>query len=243
MSDTLRLEYVPLGQALEWDWLDNPKKHDQPKIVQSILTYGFQDPPKFDPNLNGGNGGFAYGNGRVRALGVVQEQGHPVPNGIDVITTTGEWAVPILFGNDLPDRAAAEAFAVDHNNLTLGGSGLTYLDAARMYQADAYYAVHARLAEYQRVPLTTREFDYRSLIDPKGVLEAARPGEGDGDSSGSRQSESRPADVRATVGEYAFPVPRQTYTDWLEGIRGEVGFKKSSIIAEIKRRLGLCVPS
>jgi hypothetical protein len=37
----------------------------------------------------------------------------------------GCWAGPVVFGNDLASRAVAEAFAIDHNNLTLAGGDFT----------------------------------------------------------------------------------------------------------------------
>jgi hypothetical protein len=64
-----------------------------------------------------------YGNGRTEALERMRREGKAPPRGIAKLQD-GEWAVPVIFGVDAESRAAAVAFAVDHNNLTLLGGSL-----------------------------------------------------------------------------------------------------------------------
>jgi hypothetical protein len=112
--ERLDLRYIPLTQARRWD--ANPKKHDLDAIVRSIETHGFGDPPKFDATL----GALVYGNGRTEALERMREAGRQAPRGIGVLDD-GDWAIPVIFGVDAESHAAAVAFAIDHNNLVLGG--------------------------------------------------------------------------------------------------------------------------
>jgi hypothetical protein len=116
-EERLELRYVPLAQARRWD--ENPKKHDLDALVRSIETHGFGDPPKYDATL----GALVYGNGRTEALERMRAAGKEPPRGIGLLED-GEWAVPIIFGVDAESRAAAVAFAIDHNNLVLAGGNL-----------------------------------------------------------------------------------------------------------------------
>ncbi len=120
-GDRLELRYVPLSQAKRWD--ANPKRHDLEALIRSIERYGFGDPPKYDATL----GALVYGNGRTEALERMRGAGKAPPRGIAVLNE-GEWAVPVIFGVDAESRAAATAFAIDHNNLTLLGGGLGFTD-------------------------------------------------------------------------------------------------------------------
>jgi hypothetical protein len=122
----LELRYVPLSQAQRWD--ENPKRHDLDRLVRSIETHGFGDPPKFDATL----GALVYGNGRTEALERIREAGKAPPRGI-LRLDGGEWAVPIIFGVDAESRAAAVAFAIDHNNLTLLGGDLGFADVLALW--------------------------------------------------------------------------------------------------------------
>ena len=119
--DRLELRYVPLSQANTWD--ENPKRHDLDALTRSIELHGFGDPPKYDSAL----GALVYGNGRTEALQRMKQSGKEPPRGV-VQLDNGEWAVPVIFGVDAESKAAAMAFAIDHNNLTLMGGGLGFTD-------------------------------------------------------------------------------------------------------------------
>ena len=120
-TERLELRYVPLDQARRWD--ANPKRHDFEALIRSIETHGFGDPPKFDATLDA----LTYGNGRTEALERMRAVGKEPPRGIGILEG-GEWAVPVIFGVDAASHAAAVAFAIDHNNLTLLGGNLKLED-------------------------------------------------------------------------------------------------------------------
>jgi hypothetical protein len=133
-DEKLELRYIPLAQARRWD--ENPKRHDLDALVRSIETHGFGDPPKFDSTL----GALVYGNGRTEALERMRQAGDEPPRGIGV-TEDGDWAVPVIFGVDAESRAAAVAFAIDHNNLTLLGGGLSAEDLLQIWDEEALQRV------------------------------------------------------------------------------------------------------
>ena len=133
----LQLQYIPLEQAALWD--DNPKRHDTEGIIRAIAEYGFKDPPKYEPALNGGSGGIAVGNGRLICLRIMRDSGQPVPRGVAALDD-GYWAVPILFGVDAQSERAAVAYAIDHNNLTAAGGGFDGFEVARMWD-DSYVSL------------------------------------------------------------------------------------------------------
>jgi hypothetical protein len=132
-EERLRLEYVPLATVALWD--KNPKRHDVGGIIEAIQTYGFKDPPKYEPALNEGKGGIVAGNGRIICLQMMKAEGMPRPRGID--ETADDWAVPVVFGVDAESEAAAEAYAVDHNNLTMAGGDYDGLEMAKIVTVDA----------------------------------------------------------------------------------------------------------
>ena len=128
-EERLELRYVPLQQARRWD--QNPKKHDLEALVRSIATHGYGDPAKFDATL----GALVYGNGRTEALERMRKAGKEAPRGIGVLED-GEWAVPVIFGCDSESHAAAVAFAIDHNNLTLLGGNLKIEDVLGIWDEE-----------------------------------------------------------------------------------------------------------
>ena len=228
----LRIEYVLLSQAAQWDWVDNPKLHDIEALIGSLKRYGFQDPPKFDQALNGGQGGLVAGNGRVRALVEMQARGEPPPLGL-ALTARQEWAVPIVFGNDLPGQVVAEAFALDHNNLTLAGGSLDTLDMARMWDVEGYNRLLSRLQEQTALPVTVNGEDLDAL------LARLNPAEGDTKSQTPADRPEKEAGTVVNVGRFFFKLEREQYTTLIEDIRQNVGFDETSVRDEICRRLGL----
>lgn len=133
-EDRLTLEYIPLAQARRWD--ENPKRHDVDALMCSIETHGFGDPSKYDAALDA----LVYGNGRTEALERMRSEGKEPPRGIGV-TEDGDWAVPVIFGVDAESRAAAVAFAIDHNNLTLLGGGLSVEDLLQIWDEEGLQQV------------------------------------------------------------------------------------------------------
>jgi len=133
-AETLTLRYVPLEQARRWD--ENPKRHDLGALITSIERHGFGDPPKFDATLDA----LVYGNGRTEALERMRQEGKEPPRGIRK-RKDGGWAVPVIFGVDAASKAAAVAFAIDHNNLTLLGSDLGFTDLLRIWDEESLQQV------------------------------------------------------------------------------------------------------
>jgi hypothetical protein len=106
-DDLLALRYIPISHARAWD--RNPKLHDLQKLVESIETYGFKDPPAYDVQLDA----FVEGNGRTEALQWMARHGRQRPRGIAIDVQTGEWCMPVLFGVDAASRLMAERSEIE----------------------------------------------------------------------------------------------------------------------------------
>jgi len=161
-DEQLRVEYVPVSQAVLWD--KNPKEHDIGTLSEAIAMYGFKDPPKFEPALNGGTGGIVEGNGRIIALRMMMTQGMDRPRGI-LKTDNGEWAVPILFGVDAESEMLAQAYALDHNLLVLSGGEFTALDASRLWNDTLYIEVLTVLAKEDVLPVAVDGDDLDLILE------------------------------------------------------------------------------
>lgn len=160
-EERLEFRYVPLAQARRWD--DNPKKHDIVALVRSIEVHGFGDPPKFDATL----GALVYGNGRTEALEVMRRQGKEPPRGIGVLED-GEWAVPVIFGVDAKSRESAVAFAIDHNNLTLMGGGLSIEDVLQIWDQEALQRVLTDVPDAGKLLASFDTADLDALLQGPG---------------------------------------------------------------------------
>jgi hypothetical protein len=134
VEEKLKLRYVPLSQAKLWE--QNPKLHDLDALIRSIETHGFGDPPKYDAAL----GALVYGNGRTEALERMRREEMTPPRGV-LRLEDGDWAVPVIFGVDAESRAAATAFAIDHNNLTLRGGSLGLTDLLAIWDEECLVEV------------------------------------------------------------------------------------------------------
>ena len=151
---TIRLEYVPLSQAAQWDWVQNPKEHDLGGIIESIQRYGFRDPPELDSTL----GSFVQGNGRVQALAMMRAHDDDTPKYVGEID--GDWAVPVIFGADAESEAAARAYAIDANNLVLSGGDLGFSEILAIYDQEQMAAIAALADE----PMVTFDAEALSII-------------------------------------------------------------------------------
>lgn len=121
MGEELAVEYRPLSEVVRWE--RNPKRHDLEVLVESFQAYGFKDPIKHEPLLNGGSGGIIEGNGRSHALEMMRDLGMEAPRGVKV--EGGEWMVPVLLGVDARSEREAESYGVDHNAIGLLGTPLS----------------------------------------------------------------------------------------------------------------------
>jgi hypothetical protein len=156
-NERLTLEYIPLAQARRWD--ANPKKHAIDALIRSITTHGYGDPAKFDATL----GALVYGNGRTEALERMRAAGKDPPRGIGV-TEDGDWAVPVVFGVDAASKAAAVAFAIDHNNLTLLGGGLAVEDLLQIWDETALQRVLGDLPDAGALLASLNQEDLDALL-------------------------------------------------------------------------------
>ncbi len=170
--DTLELRYVPLSHARRWE--ANPKCHDLEALIRSIELHGFGDPPKFDATL----GALVYGNGRTEALERMHREGRKPPRGI-LPLETGEWAVPVIFGVDAESKAAATAFAIDHNNLTLLGGGLGFTDLLAIWDEPRLQRVLGEVPDAGRLLASLAPGEIEALLqgpsfEPVGADEQSR---------------------------------------------------------------------
>jgi len=172
MTERLELRYVDLATLRRWG--ENAKRHDLGALAESITRHGFRDPPAYDPALNAGEGGIVEGNGRGDALSAMQAQGQSAPRG--VVVEGGAWLVPVLFGVDAPSQAAAEAYGVAHNNLTMAGGDFTDLDMAGMWEPEGYAALLRSLAEQGEIPVSIDPTALDALL--AGLAGTGEPGAG-----------------------------------------------------------------
>ena len=162
-QEKLELKYVPLGSIKRWT--SNHKKHDLGGIIASIKRYGYKDPQKYEPKLNRGKGGIVEGNGRDAALvAMFKQDPKDIPRGI-VVDDDGIWLVPVLFGVDAVSRAAAEAYGLDHNNLTMAGGNFSLYDIASMWEVGGYAEVLQSLAKSGEMPVSMDETDAMALAE------------------------------------------------------------------------------
>jgi hypothetical protein len=146
------MRYIPVVEAVLLD--ENPKLHDEPGIKESIRKYGFQDPGKWDATLES----FVFGNGRTQCVKEMMDSGESIPAGIAVITEgqyKGQWAVPVVFGNDLASREQAEAFSIDHNNLTLTPGIKNQMTVLKMYDPQKYSKMIERIQSVSKEGMVT----------------------------------------------------------------------------------------
>lgn len=77
----------------------------------------------------------------------------------------GEWLMPVVFGGDAESRAQAEAFVIDHNNLTMAGGDFTAVDMARMYERESYLELLEGLRMEDEMPETVDEYDFSGMME------------------------------------------------------------------------------
>lgn len=160
-DERLQVRYVPLDTLELWD--ANPKRHDLAKLQESVRRYGFKDPPKFEPSLNGGRGGIVEGNGRAEVLRALQEAGEEPPRGI-AVDNEGIWHAPVLFGVDARGREEAESYGLDHNLLTLGGSGFGFEDMVQLFDEEDLQALLRDAPDVAELLVSLSSTDVEALL-------------------------------------------------------------------------------
>ena len=150
----LRIEYWPLSDCLKRRWKENAKRHDIPRLARSIQRYGFKDSVGFDRTLDA----FAEGNGRVEALAYLKEQGIESPRGI--VSRHNEWLIPVTVGVDALSIEEGKAYAVDHNNLVLGGGSFLPQDVFRLWDE----GLHSIFTDPKSLPVTFEDEAVKALL-------------------------------------------------------------------------------
>lgn len=160
-EDVLTLKYIPLDTVIQWT--RNTKKHDIPTIIKSIERHGFRDPLGYDAMLNNGAGGIVEGNGRDLALKAMFNQ-NPKKPPRGIILQERKWLVPVLFGVDAKSQAAAEAYGLDHNLVTLSGADMNMGDMMKMFE-DSNIGLLQSLNQANELPVSVSAQDLDALLD------------------------------------------------------------------------------
>jgi hypothetical protein len=186
-GDTLTLKFVPLSALRRLDKVllrKNYKKHDIGALCESIDTYGFVSPAKYDSNLNDGDGGLVFGNGRTEAIvGLLldrQKSKQDPPRGV-ATNADGEWCIPVLFGVDQINEEMARALAIDDNNITMLGGDFTAFDMAKMWELPGYVANLAEIADFGVAPISVDFDSIASLMTGLSRAEDNSGSVGEGD--------------------------------------------------------------
>lgn len=238
-SKQLEIRYVPLSAARRWE--RNPKLHNLDEIIAAIQKYGFQDPPAWDATLNNGEGGLKHGNGRTEALEVMFNRKMPVPDGI--VEQDGEWYMPIVFGNDLPNENVAMAYALDHNNLTLLGGSLSPMQASKMYDQRDYAALSAELIRIKAEPVTVSPEDAKALArDILGREVTGVPAYEEADPEEDVHEKLEKINtVRLTIGSIQWDIGIERFKEWNARLAEMHDYDRLAIIKDLQSRLGLPV--
>ncbi len=72
--------------------------------------------------------------------------------------------MPVIFGVDAESHAAAVAFAVDHNNLTLLGSDFKFTDLVRLWDEEGLQRVLSEVPDASDLLVSFSAEDVASLL-------------------------------------------------------------------------------
>lgn len=191
-GERLSIEYWPLSECLGKRWKGNAKKHDIPQLARSIQRYGFKDAVGWDAALEA----FAEGNGRVEAVQFLKDQGAEAPRGI-LTDGKGGWFIPVSLGVDVGTEDEAIAYAIDHNNLVLGGGSFLPQDSFRLWGEGLYELFKTE----ENLPVTFEPEAVKALIlarsaDPLAGGETVAIVRTGGEPEGNGNTEPEPSHVR-----------------------------------------------
>ena len=106
-----------------------------------------------------------------------------------------------------------------------------------------------RLAELSSIDLNSlqdivdgfekNDFDTILAGYEKVDLESLLKGNVDDVPEEESEKELSPSQVTMQAGNYRWRVSQEEFTSWIDGLKQEVGFDKESVIAELKRRMGI----
>lgn len=111
-----RVDRIPLGQCIAMAHPRNPKDHAIEAIIDSIVRFGFVDPPILDEATET----MVAGHGRCEALEAMQKMKQKPPIGIRV-APNGEWLVPVLRGLSFANESERDAFVIANNQHVING--------------------------------------------------------------------------------------------------------------------------
>ena len=178
LTDTSHLQgestqtvWVPVSKIPDLLWQENPKLHDIGATWESIVKYGFRDKSAIDMNLTnkqGEKGAFVYGNGRNESVYWGWTQYHQgdetrIPKGI-LYDESGEWYIPTEIGLDADSESMAQAFGLDHNNLTVMGGDIDISMLANLYDKEQLATLAKSLGENMTLPITFDGQDANALF-------------------------------------------------------------------------------
>jgi len=166
-NDAPRFVWICARDAINLLWKGNAKLHSLEEMKLSIKRHGFQELPKFDVNLenvSGTPGAIKAGNGRVEAVFEMESSGEcELPRGMGKEKSTGFWVLPILTGTDAESEAAAKAYAIDSNNLTLAGN-FDIWEQARLWDREGYAELLRNLQGSEFLPVTMNQEDIANFL-------------------------------------------------------------------------------
>jgi hypothetical protein len=110
-----RIESMSLDACLAMRHQKNPKEHDLPGLIDSIIRFGFMDYPTIDE----GTMIMVEGHGRCLALEKMRAEGYAVPDGIEA--EGSDWRVPIIRGLSFRDAMERDAYIIAHNQHVMRG--------------------------------------------------------------------------------------------------------------------------
>lgn len=130
--------YMPLAEIVAAP--RNPKRHDHTGIQASIDEHGLAELPLLDERT----GRLVAGHGRIDRLAVMHAAGQDPPDGVNVDPASGAWLVPVIRGWSSRSDAAAEAYVIASNKLTMNTNPHRQILGG---QVDTGLPVHVQVTE------------------------------------------------------------------------------------------------
>lgn len=104
-----RIEQLSLDACIAMAHPRNPKEHDVPSLVESIIRFGFKAFPSIDEETKV----MITGHGRCKALLHMRDEGMDPPDGIEV--EGSDWRVPIIRGLRFANAKERDAYVIADN--------------------------------------------------------------------------------------------------------------------------------
>lgn len=205
--------------------LKNYNRHDKPgqvdRMAEKIRHHGFTAPLVVSARDHTILGGHL----RRLALLKLRSECYPEPQGIGP-----GWQVPcrLFEGTETQELAILAGDNPDPAEIDFDNAGLAAILSELQEAGELAGSGYSAERLDQLIGELAGESEGADLLGESGGSEGA-----------DEEEAVDAADTQAVIGAYRFPIPREQYLDWLEDIRQEVGFDDESVIAELRRRLGL----